>query len=60
METSYKNNQMSLDNAELTVVISKNLRRSSYIISVKSEHNKNMLFHGVLAIFNGKIIDYKL
>jgi hypothetical protein len=38
METFYENNQMPLDKTDLPEVISGNLRKSSYIISVKLWH----------------------
>jgi uncharacterized protein len=63
METSYRNNQMSPDKAELSRVCSENLRKSSYTISVKleTEEDKYMLLHGytgALDIVSGNVVNY--
>jgi uncharacterized protein len=63
MGTSYENNQISPDKAELSRVISKNLRKSSYIISVKleTEEDKYMLLHGytgAIDVVNENVINY--
>ncbi|MDR1181732.1 MAG: SPASM domain-containing protein [Bacteroidales bacterium] len=48
MGTFYENNQMSLGATDLSEVVSGNLRKSSYTISVKleAEEDKYMLLHG--------------
>jgi uncharacterized protein len=63
MEISYENNQILSGNTDVVKIISENLRKSSYTISVKleTEEDKYMLLHGytgAMDIANEDVVGY--